>query len=76
MEIYITFGQIHRHEIDGQVFDKDCVAIIECNDYEHGRKIAFDAFGDKYCFSYETFERQKLKYFPRGFIRLEETKVD
>lgn len=28
MKIFITFGQDHRHEIDGVVFDKDCVAVI------------------------------------------------
>lgn len=33
---YVTFGQDHSHHIYGKLFDKDCVAVIECLDAENG----------------------------------------
>ena len=72
MNLYVTFGQIHHHEIHGLIFDKDCVALIKCASYQHGREIAFDAFGPKFCFTYtdENFTPEILRYFPRGIIEL------
>jgi len=66
---YVTFGQIHRHEIDGVVYDKDCVAVIHCNDPIHGRELAFEYFGNKFCFEYpEAYWQGRMDHFPRGYI--------
>ena len=64
--IYVTFGQAHRHEIDGVVFDKDCVAVINSDN----REAAFDIFGMKYCFTYTRKEDVEIGYYPRGFIEV------
>lgn len=40
----ITFDQVHRHEVNGQVYNKDNVAVIAAKDEESARKIAFDSF--------------------------------
>lgn len=73
MKLYITFGQVHRHEVNGQVFDKDSVCEIDCKDYEEGREKAFAAFGPKFAFDYDAgrVTPDFLQYFPRGIIPLE-----
>lgn len=72
MKLYITLGQDHRHEIEGKVYDKDCIAVVNCKDYKEGRKLAFEYFGDKFGTSY-TRDKIDLKFmlpFPRGQIIL------
>lgn len=73
MKIYITFGQAHAHRVNNQTFDKDSVAEIQCKDHAHGREIAFDLFGPKFCFSYEEHEIKRkekfMSFFPRGIIK-------
>jgi hypothetical protein len=73
MKTYVTFGQDHRHEINGKVFDKDCVAVIEGADAVTNRLKAFELFGPKFCFEYpEDQWHGKMEYFPRGYIPVEE----
>lgn len=69
---YVTFGQAHVHEIGGDVFDKDCVAVIDCDSAKDGRDKAFEFFDRKFCFSYfgEEFNHDNMKYFPRGFVNV------
>lgn len=67
---YVTFGQDHRHVINNVVYDKDCVAVIECHDELHGRELAFEHFGRKWCFEYHE-KIPNMQHFPRGIIRLE-----
>jgi len=71
MKTYVTFGQAHAHRINGQTFDKDSVAVIECSNAEEGRKLAFEFFGDKFCFEYHEnrFDFKSMEYFPRGLIK-------
>ena len=72
--MYITFGQDHAHAIGGKTYDKDCVAVIECEGFVDGREKAFDAFGDKFSFSYmdDQFDMGSLdKYYHRGLIELD-----
>lgn len=73
MKTYITFGQSHRHEINGKVFDKDCVAIIESDSASAGRDLAFEIFGRKFCFEYpeDRFDMNSMRFFPRGFIKVD-----
>jgi len=72
MKIFITFGQEHVHRANKQTFDKDCVAVIECQSHANGRDIAFGLFSSKWCFSYEEEEIERkekfMAFFPRGFI--------
>lgn len=70
MKTYITFGQIHVHNINGKTFDKDCVAVIESNDAKTGRDLTDAYFGDKFCFTYseDRFNMDDMKYYSRGFI--------
>ena len=62
---YITFGQVHAHSVNGKTFDKDCVAVIN-----GGRDLAFELFGDKWCFHYTKFSDIDMSYFPRGLIEV------
>jgi hypothetical protein len=73
---YVTFGQDHRHVIAGEVFDKDCVAVLVHPDdvNGHGRDLAFDLFGPKFCFEYDEYEflhNVSMDYFPRGLINVQ-----
>lgn len=73
-KMYVTFGQVHAHNVDGVTFDKDCVAAIEAPDAVSGRQKAFDLFGPKFCFTYydDQFSHEEmLPYFPRGIIEVE-----
>lgn len=70
-KVYITFGQVHAHRVNGKTFDKDCVALIEADDEMQGREIAFSLFGDKFCFSYFN-KLPPMEYFPRGVISVDD----
>lgn len=65
MTTYITFGQTHVHTVNGQTFDKDCVAVVDLPEEE-----ARELFMPKFCFSYTDKERIDISYFPRGFIEV------
>ena len=69
---FITFGFDHNHEVDGKLFDKDTVAVIQANSYEEGRQIAMDTFGKVWCMEYPMnyFNIEKMEYFPNGFVAL------
>lgn len=66
---YISFGQTHVHSYQGQTFDKDCIAVIECVDKEAARIRTFELFGRKWCFIYE--KEPDMTFFHRGFIAIE-----
>jgi len=68
MKSYVTFGQDHRHVINGTVFDKDCVAVVDGD-----RARVFELFGPKFCFMYAegNFDLLKMHHFPRGLIEVE-----
>jgi hypothetical protein len=68
MILYISFGQVHTHSVNGKTFDKDCLAGIECTDWHDGRKKAFEYFGDVFATSYEELTPELLQWFPRGVI--------
>ena len=73
MNVYITFGQIHVHSVNGKTFDKDCIASIECKNYQDGRDKAFTYFNDKWHQAYikEDFPKEHMQYYPRGIISVE-----
>lgn len=70
-KFYITFGQVHVHRTNGKTFDCDCVALIEAENFNIGRRIAFDLFGDKFHNQYTEGEwsKDKAAFFPRGVIK-------
>lgn len=72
MKTYVTFGQIHYHEINGKVLDKNCVAVLNCNSAEHGRALAQELFNNKFCFEYPDyyFDHDSMKFYPRGFVEV------
>lgn len=69
---FVTFGQCHAHAINGKTFDKDCIAVVDGD-----RAKVFEIFGDKFCFEYSAEEwfgkgmDDKMHYFPRGYIEVE-----
>jgi hypothetical protein len=67
---YITFGDNHTHEINGQIFDGDCVAVIENVTPAQGRARAFELFGPVFSFEYpeKNFDHASMHYFKRGFV--------
>ena len=66
MKTYVTFGQLHVHQIGNKIYDKDCVAVIS-----GGREKVFELFGDQFCFEYPegNWDEDEMKYYPRGYIR-------
>jgi hypothetical protein len=68
MKVYISFGQIHRHEVNGVVFDKDSIAVFESDSESEARGKAFELFGDKFFTSY--LKLPDMSYFPRGLIEV------
>ena len=74
MDVYITFGQSHKHAIDGKLFDKNCVARIPHHPDDYGRDIAFKLFGKKWALAYSKEQiTPDLHLFPRGIITVPTT---
>lgn len=74
-KVYLTFGQVHTHSVNGKTFDKDCIAVIKCIDYNEGRKLAFEYFDGIFhnCYSAEEWKDQGdeiIQYFPRGLMEV------
>ena len=70
--LYISFGQVHTHSVNGKTFDKNCLAAITCDGWQDGRAKAFDYFGDKFATSYDQSQinDELLGWFPRGIINV------
>lgn len=70
MEVIVTFGQSHTHRVNNRTFDCNCVAVIKCDDYEQGRKLAFTYFNDKWhqCVPRDKWNKEHMIYFPRGYM--------
>jgi len=72
MRMLVTFGQEHAHRINNQTLDKDSVAVINCDNYDHGRKLAFEFFDNKFHNTYEEGKEPSnlMFWFPRGKIEV------
>ena len=71
--MYVTFGQDHLHRVNGKRFDKDSVAVIECENEVHGATLMAVFFGKLYsCFYPDPlFDLECVpKYYPRGLIEV------
>ncbi len=68
-KVLVSFGQVHRHVINGVVIDKDCLVCME----EGGdRANIFRMFGGKFATTYPMEELDKLmKYSLHGVIHIE-----
>lgn len=66
-KFYITFGSSHEHVTqNGNRFDHDSVGVIEAENYQKAREIAFSEFGDKFCTIY--YSEPDMSLYPRGVI--------
>lgn len=67
MKTFVTFGADHLHKINDEIFDKDCVAVVNGD-----RDTVFEIFGPKFCFEYpeQYWDESKMRYFPRGYIHV------
>jgi hypothetical protein len=67
---YVTFGWSHTHRANGKTFDCDCVAVIEAETFEEGRKLL--KLLDLYLQQVIKIPNGKkdMKYFPRGYLEL------
>ena len=69
-KMFVTFGQIHTHSVNGVTLDKNCVAVIECKSHIEGRNKIMDLTKGKFCTTYfeDQWSDNWLEYYPRGFI--------
>jgi hypothetical protein len=69
---YVTFGQSHKHRINGITLDCDTVACYEAVDAKDGREKAFTYFEDKFFTDYhKELPPNTLKYFPKGIVNID-----
>lgn len=70
MLVFVTFGQVHAHSINGKTVDKDCVAVFGTMSEEDVRQLLHDCYRNEYATTYtqETWEEGMLAYFPRGYV--------
>ncbi len=77
-KVYISFGQRHSHVVPKKrgglvTLDRNCIAVLECENYAAGRGEAFKLFKGIFhnCWSQEEWDKgDYLKYFPRGLIEI------
>ena len=68
---YVTFGYDHKHKIKDKFIDARCVAVIKCDNREHGRRLAFEIFSTQFCLEYHEEEfTTDSRHFPRGLINV------
>lgn len=60
---YCTFGQTHKHVIDGVIYDKDTVVKLES---ENPEEKMIEMFGYNWSHIYD--ELPDMKYYPRGIV--------
>jgi len=71
MDLYVSFGQSHKHTINGATLDRDSIAKVTGDNFTDCRKKCHRLFGDKFCFTYDWDDiKDKMHYFPRGIINV------
>lgn len=70
VKFYITFGQIHKHTINGVSFDKDTVGVFYCNteDWDKASDACKNLFNNQYCHVHKTMNEEVLQYYPKGLV--------
>lgn len=71
-KMYVTFGRVHKHVIENNILDVECVAVINVTCYPEGIQKVKKLFGQDYNMYYfdKDFPLSTLKYYSRGFIKL------
>ena len=65
---FLTFGQAHRHKVNGFSLGPDVVCGLYAESYGEARRRAFSMFGAKWCFIYPTLKEARLEYYPLGLV--------
>lgn len=70
---YVTLGQIHIHNIDGKIIDKDTVVRFDASSAEEGRERAVRLFGTRFSTDYhdKDWKESKMKFFPKGYVDID-----
>jgi len=79
MKVYVTFGWGQEHEINGKVFDKDVIGVLEVENEEAGRAKLFELFEGKFCTTYtdkDMVDEKILKYCSKGYEDIEYKEVE
>lgn len=72
MKYYISFGQAHKHEINGQVFDRKVLLEVESYSRKEARAVVVALFGTKWAFLYERAELSSiLHHFSGGVVQIQ-----
>ena len=71
-KMYITFGSKHQHRVNGNLLDKESVAVFQCRTGLEGMKMAVDYFSDKFAFAYfdTEWKSEDIAYYSRGYVML------
>ena len=72
MKTYISFGKIHKHNVGGVIFDRNCIGVLESNDDEDAIKIILNIFGNKLSTIYheKDWDDKNMKFYERGYISI------
>lgn len=78
MKLFITFGQVHVHSINGLTLDKDCIAEFEFGDIDKAkaRNEVMKLIGPMWHNAYDETEFDQkcykglMDYFPRGVVKV------
>lgn len=68
MKVYITFGQIHAHRVNGKTLDRDCVAVLNAENLDEGHAMAMELFDAK--FHQSLSSPPNMMFYPRGLIEI------
>ena len=70
---YISFGQAHKHNIEKNEINRDCLVLIIASNRQEATQKAKNLFQDQWSMVYsesEITENDILEYWPRGIIKL------
>lgn len=67
---FFTFGQAHRHVIDGLTLDKDVVLQVYADDYNAARQTVTRLVGVEWSMQYEDIKDVGIEHYPRGVATL------
>ena len=68
MKFWISFGQRHKHSINGKTIDKDCILEVEAATRREAHENAMEMFNKEFFTCYDKLPN--MSYFPRGVIKL------
>lgn len=69
--LYVTFGQVHRHHVQGIDFNKDTIAEIHGKDWNDCRRKAFELFGNKFATTHEDISHFRPEWMTGGVHRVD-----